>query len=70
MMNLEHELVWARRRDYMRAAERQRLLKLATAYRPGKLNRFMAWTGRRLIALGEGLQYRAVEPVVALDVCK
>jgi hypothetical protein len=65
MMNLEHELIWMRRRDYVRQAELHRLSKLVTAYRPGKLVKLMAWTGRRLVALGEGLQTRAVAPVVA-----
>lgn len=66
MMDIRHELISMQRKDYLRQAEQHRLLCIATADHRSAAGKIMAWTGRRLVALGEGLQLRAsvTAPVV------
>ncbi len=56
MMQLEILVLNMVQREHRERAERHHLLKLARGYQPSQAGKVMAWTGRRLVALGERLQ--------------
>ena len=64
MMGLEYHIFERLERERARQAEEIRLLRMVRVDRPSKIATVMAWTGRRLVRLGEGLQSRAVAPAV------
>lgn len=72
MLELRQEIVRLQRNELIRQAEQHRLTTFVTAYQPGTARRILAWTGRRLVTLGEGLQGRATAPapvILHTEVC-
>jgi len=65
--NLEFLVISMVQQEYHQQAQHHRLLKLISTDRPGPAGKLMAWTGRRLVAVGERLQSHATPaaPVVA-----
>lgn len=69
MFRYDVQLALERHQELLRQAEQERRARLTSRYEPGPTTRLMAWAGRRLVAVGQELQVRAVAPVVVTDSC-